>query len=226
MKLQNQRSPLRFATPAVLSTVCVLSLIHAPVQAGPPLYRAEVFPQLPGHNSAMPQGMNEAGEIVGYAGMEPGDPSSVAVMTQGAALVELVTGNDQWDRAQGINDTSMVVGMSLFTPFKWDKGVGSSLPVPIGYYSGVAWDVNDSNVACGNLINDLIGFDLPVYWPTPNSEAVMLPGIKGALSIEPENSRLLRLRSTIEARMDRNFEAAEVSRREAMRVPSLELLYP
>lgn len=170
----------RQATSAALSALGILCLTQNFVYAGPPLYRAEVLPPLPGHNSAMPRGMNEAGVIVGYAAADPDDPNSVGVKTAGGALVELSSPNDSWNRPHAVNASEFIVGMSVFTPFKWTGGAGASLPVPVGYFNGAARDVNDSGVACGFLTNDLIGFDLPVYWPNPNAESVMLPGIGGA----------------------------------------------
>ncbi len=167
------------AVPAMLFLVGVLSLAQSPAWADPPSYRAEVIPPLEGHDSALPNALDESGVIVGYAAPLPIDPNSVAAATTGDTLVELPAMAKFWNRAQGVNDFDIVVGMSDFRPHKWVGGVGSLLATPIGYFSGLAWDVNNGGMVVGNYINDLIGFDAPFYWPTYDSDAVMLPGLNG-----------------------------------------------
>lgn len=176
--------------------------VAASALAGPPAprYSMFVFPPLEGAESAYPSALGSDGTLVGSASPKPFHPQSVAVMTTGDVLASLPSEFRAFNAALGTADSGLVVGIMGLAPASWSDGEGELLaPIP-GYFSGAAWDANESGVIVGTHTNDLVGFDFPVYWPSSETAAIELPfvdspsgaafaindagAIAGALSVE------------------------------------------
>lgn len=134
-----------------------------------------VFAPLEGAESAYPSALRSDGTLVGSASPKPFHPQSVAVMTSGNVLATLPSEFRSFNAALGTADSGLVVGIMGLAPASWSGGKGELLaPIP-GYFSGAAWDVNESGVIVGTHTNDLVGFDFPVYWPSSKTAAIELP---------------------------------------------------
>lgn len=163
-------------TAAVLATLGAAGL-SAAGGTTPPRYRAFIYPPASGVASAFPSAFSATGEIVGSAAPEPFHPDAIAVTTAGASLVELPSPIRFFNAALGAGGDGLVVGIMGLAPAYWLDGSGDFLtPLP-GYFQGNAWDANNAGLIVGNHTNDLIGFDLPVYWPSIAAGAVELPVI-------------------------------------------------
>jgi probable HAF family extracellular repeat protein len=167
-----RRNPLLIIA-AVAVPPCISMLATAGSNA--PRYSAFVYPPLADVMSAYPAAFTVDGDIVGSASPEPFHPQSIAVVTAGSALMALPSDARSFNAAFGASADGLVVGMMGLAPAYWDDGGGNLLmPLP-GYFQGIAWDANTSGLIVGAHTNDLIGFDLPVFWPSTASEAVELP---------------------------------------------------
>jgi probable HAF family extracellular repeat protein len=165
---------LLVAAAAALSVV----LPGARVVAGPPRYTVTLFAPLPGNPFAAPYGLNERGEVVGYAALEPFHPLSVAVHVDEAGnVVGLPAGENSFNFAFGMNDSGAIAGMSERQAAVWRNGVRDLLRVPSGFFSGAAWDVNNAGLFCGNFgDSDLVGPQHCV-WTSAASEPQLLRGV-------------------------------------------------
>ncbi len=146
--------------------------------AGAPQYHVTVFDPLPGIESAIPLGMSETGEIVGYAAPEPYHPLSVGVRITSEGVVEALDApNDSYNIGVGVSATGLIVGISGLQAYRWDNGMALPLDPSSGYFSGSGVAVNSSGVICGSVgDSDFIG-PQHCYWPTPMAEAVVLSGL-------------------------------------------------
>jgi len=191
-RLGTSRTPPRVQSPcwSLPTTGCLATVAVAATfaQAGPPRYRAHVYPPVSDVESAYPGAFTATGEIAGSASPEPFHPLSIAARTSGTTLVELPSDQRAFNAALGAGGAGgaggggLVVGMMGMAPAYWLNDVGDLLPPLPGYFQGAAWDANGSGLIVGIHTNDLFGVDIPVFWESFEQPATELPNPGGLSS--------------------------------------------
>ncbi len=145
-------------------------------------YRLVILPPADGHTSAFPTDMNEQGLIVGYAGIEPLDPTAdpIAVNTATQQVFIAPSATDSSNFPLGIGTPALVAGTTLYQPCAWVRGVPRILRPAGGLPSGFANDANASGVIVGVTYNDFTGRQFPAAWPNAAAYGVHLTGLGGS----------------------------------------------
>jgi uncharacterized membrane protein len=155
--------------------------------AGPTLYDVHLVTQLAGKPFSAPLGMNESGQVVGYAGDEAWSPFSEPVRVDPpATLVQLSTPSPNYGFARDIvNDGSVIVGEYEFEGAVWSKGVLSKLAPVDGWFSTSGWGITEAGLVVGTYADhddalppNPVG-PRPCYWPTVTAEPVPLATLDG-----------------------------------------------
>jgi uncharacterized membrane protein len=126
--------------------------------------------------------MNESGVIVGYGGPEAFSPFSVPIRVEPSGeLAVLGIDEPNYGFAHGIDDAgSSIVGEYAWRPHLWTGDARAALPVPGGYFSGVARDVSEGGVIVGTFADyddplppNPVG-PRPCFWPSADGPAVRM----------------------------------------------------
>jgi probable HAF family extracellular repeat protein len=154
---------------------------------GPALYEVHLVQQLAGMPFSAPLGMNESGQVVGYAGDEAFSPFSEPVRVDPpATLTKLTTPSPNYGFARGIvDDGSLIVGEYEFQGAYWQSGAKQTLAAMPGFFSTAAWDVNESGLVVGTFADhddplppNPVG-PRPCYWSTVTSDPASLQTLDG-----------------------------------------------
>lgn len=155
--------------------------------SGPTLYELHLVTQLPGKPFSAPLGMNESGQVVGYAGDEAWSPFSEPVRVDPpATLVQLSTPSPNYGFARDIvNDGSVIVGEYEFQGAVWTKGVLSKLGPVAGWFSTSGWGITEAGLVVGTYADhddalppNPVG-PRPCYWPSVTADPVPLATLDG-----------------------------------------------
>lgn len=100
------------------------------------------------------QGNNNAGVTVGYSTVS--NSAESAFRHQAGAMTSIGTLGGHYSYAWGVNNGGTIVGASfddaadtIFRPFRWSAGTMTELPLPSGYWAGVANAITDSGLIVG-----------------------------------------------------------------------------
>jgi hypothetical protein len=123
----------------------------------------------------VPLGMNEAGQVVGYAAGEAWDPLSRPVRIAGGQAVVLDVPEANYGFANGISSAGLVAGTFQWQPQVWDSEGRHPLAVPEGWFSGVAYGATATGVIAGSYADyddalppNPVG-PRPCYWPSASA---------------------------------------------------------
>lgn len=150
--------------------------------AGELAYRAAVLPPMSSMPSSFVTGLGEAGQVIGYGGDDTYTPLAKPVLGGLSGFKPLPALTESLNFPLGLNEASWVAGSTSNMPIIWIDGKPSELYTVFGWAPGFAWDVNGNGRVVGSLINDLLQYEYPVYWPDPNSSAEDLPLPAGAFA--------------------------------------------
>jgi uncharacterized membrane protein len=162
------------------SIVAIAVFSGAITSAGATQYEVRLVQETDRLPFTAPLGMNEGGTIVGYGGPEAYSPFSVPVQVDpSGALTVLSIDEPNFGFAHGIDRTgATIVGEYGWRPHVWTGGTRAPLPVPAGYFSGVARDVSERGVIVGTFADyddpippNPVG-PRPCFWPGPGGPAV------------------------------------------------------
>ncbi|RJP42926.1 MAG: hypothetical protein C4547_00075 [Phycisphaerales bacterium] len=155
-----------------LCAVAVLVVVFLPVGDAPAQeYVVEEIGSLGGGGTA-PNGVNSGGVVVGVSDTAGGD--SRAFRWIGGRAEDLGAGD--FSIAYGISDGGVIVGdTGDFTPFRWENGVITSLPLLPNHTEGSALGINAAGVVVGVSAG---GFEAaPVRWS--GGAVAELPALEG-----------------------------------------------
>jgi probable HAF family extracellular repeat protein len=142
-------------TSALWSTFAFILMLAGPLQAAPRYYFQDLG-VLPGGNQSYAYGLNQAGQVVGEANINPSGGAMHAFLKihnmpmQDLGVME--TGGDS--KAHGINDAGQVVGEATATGYRraflQDPGSGQPLQ-DLGNLGGasLAWAINNAGQVVG-----------------------------------------------------------------------------
>ncbi len=143
-----------------------------------PDYSLYVFPPHERFPSVFATGMNERGELVGYAGEVEFDSLAIPVVSaRDGGIREIESPTDSLNYPLDIQGRGVAIGVSGQSPYAWINGVAQPLLLRAGYAHGNAVAVSSSGVIVGSLTNDLFGTDFHVYWPRAGAEPHLLAGL-------------------------------------------------
>src|SRR5262249_21524614 len=150
-----------------------------PARAVPPRYTVRLVQPPPARASTFPRGMNQSGEVAGYAADEQYSPQALPILVDSQGqLIPLATAADSFNFAIGVNDTGIVVGHSGFDPFIWIGDSGTPLQRAPGFGSGSANDISNAGRICGSMgDSDFIG-PRPCVWLDASQPAALLPAVQ------------------------------------------------
>lgn len=155
--------------------VAPLSCASIAAAADAPRYRVEILPAVEGQPSVFSNAINDAGEIIGLAASDRFDPAGAPVrLTSGAATPLFFPPESSFNFPRRVNNSGVVAGVSNAAAFAWSGAGGDPLIPAPGYGVGFAYGLNNVGQFAGSQLNDLIGIELPAYWPNANSEGQIL----------------------------------------------------
>ncbi|MBN9134025.1 MAG: PEP-CTERM sorting domain-containing protein [Nitrosospira multiformis] len=103
-------------------------------------------------------GINDAGQVVGYSSIAEGNDHAFITGPNGRGMRDLGTLGGNWSQASGINDTGQVVGYSLTadrTPHAFitgPDGVGMRDLGTLGGNASMAYGINDAGQVVGGSL--------------------------------------------------------------------------
>jgi hypothetical protein len=176
---------------ALLATIAFLS--GSIVPAGAAQYEVRLVQEADRYPFSAPLGMNESGVIVGYAGPEAFSPFSVPIRVEPSGELTVVSLEEpNFGFARGIDESgAAIAGEYGWRPHLWADGVRTLLPVPEGYFSGVARDVSEGGIIVGSFADyddplppNPVG-PRPCLWPSADGPAMPLRRSEELRSPEP-----------------------------------------
>ena len=170
-------SARRLPAALALAALSILA-VGGPAGATGPRYVVTLLPELEEQEFSSPFGINEQGTVVGYAAPEPYHPLSLPLVAGGTSgVTSLPTVDNSFNFLHGINEAGQIAGESGRTACFWDAGKLRPLPVPDGFFSGAARDINNAGVLCGSYgDSDLLGPSHCV-WIDPTRPPLTLHGL-------------------------------------------------
>ena len=165
-----------------LASLLSIALLPLSLQAAPPRFAVRLMEPPDRLEYSAPFGLNDRGEIAGYAAPEPFHPlaAAIRISASGDATVLPAEGDPpSYNFAYEITNGGRVVGISDRRACYWVGGERKYLQVPESVFSGAAAAANEAGIICGSYgDSDEIG-PRHCVWTALDQPPLTLKGLFG-----------------------------------------------